>query len=245
MTRMLGGLTVATGLLALLGFGYPAVAAPVVEAEADGTAVNNTLGTAQAIAAGAFTTPVPATIFDPPGFPTATVSGRGAGEDVDFYSFSAAAGGSVLLDIDDDPFTFDTMLSLFSSAGTVLAFDDDSDPVDPGTADSRDSFLGTFTLPGPGTYYVAVSQFGNFPQGLDCSGPGSELTRPDGEFGGVSSVGCLAGVSTFDFSGEQPGSPYTLHISLSAPAAVPVPATLLLLVSAAAGIGAARAWKPR
>jgi hypothetical protein len=246
LSRPVRGLTVTTGLLALLGLASPAFAAPVVETEADGTAVNNTLGTAQAIPSSAFTTPVPATVFNPPGSPTATITGRGGENDVDFYSFTAVAGGSLLLDIDDDPFTFDTMLSLFSSVGTIIAFSDDSFPEDPGTADGLDSFIGTFTLPGPGTYFVAVSTFGNFAQGQDCSGPSPALTRPDGEFGGFSLSGCLPGVSTFEESGEQPGLPYTLHISLSPPAAaVPAPATLVLLVSAAVGIGAVRAlsWR--
>jgi len=243
MIRIVRGVTVTTGLLALLGLGSPALAAPVVEAEADGTAVNNTLGTAQAIPSSAFTTPVPATVFNPPGFPTATISGAGGETDVDFYSFTAT-GGSLLLDIDNAPFTFDTIVSLFNSAGTLIALDDDADPADPGSADSRDSFVGTFTLPGPGTYYVAVSQFANFPTGFDCGGV--PLTRPDGEFGGLSLTGCAVGDATFPNSGLQEGADYTLHISLSASAAaVPMPATLALLVSAGAGLGAVRAWRRR
>lgn len=244
MARIVSGLTVMAGLLALLSLGSPAAAGPVVEAEADGTAVNNTLGTAQAIPSSAFTTPVPATVFNPPGFPTATITGAGGDDDVDFYSFTAPAGGSLLLDIDNNPFTFDTMLSLFSSAGTLLAFDDDSFPGDPGTEIGNDSFVGTYTLPGPGTYYVAVSQFPNFPSARDC--PSADLTRPDGEFGGGSLSGCAAGDSTFDASDIQRGAGYTLHVSLSAPAAaVPMPATLALLVSAGVGLGAVRAWRRR
>jgi hypothetical protein len=245
MRRIVRGLRVTTGLLALLGLGSPALAAPVVEAEADGTAVNNTLGTAQAIPSSAFTTPVPATVFNPPGFPTATISGAGGSADVDFYSFTAP-GGSLLLDIDNDPFTFDTMVSLFNSAGTLIAFDDDSFPEDPGTAFGGDSFIGTYTLPGPGTYYVAVSQFPNFPTAADCVSSGLILTRPDGEFGGRSLTGCAVGDATFPNSGLQQGADYTLHISLSASAAaVPMPATLALLVSAGAGLGAVRAWRRR
>lgn len=241
MTRILRGLTVTIGLLALLGLGSPAPASVLAETETDGTAVNNTPGTAQAIPSSAFTTPVPATVFNPPGFPTATITGAGGSNDVDFYSFTAT-GGSVLLDIDDDPFTFDTMLSLFSSAGTLLAFDDDSGPADPGSERDIDSFIGTFTLPGPGTYFVAVSQFGNFPTALDCTGF-SSLTRPDGEFGGTSRTGCTPGDATFEDSGSQSGSAYTLHIS--AAAAVPLPATLALLGSAVAGVGVVRAWRRR
>jgi Bacterial pre-peptidase C-terminal domain len=240
MTRIVRGLMVTTGLLALLGLGSPALASVIIEAEANGTAVNNTLGTAQAIPSSAFTTPVPATVFDPPGFPTATITGAGGGADVDFYSFTAT-GGSLLLDI-DDPTTFDTILSLFSSDGTLLAEDDDSGPADPGSSSELHSFVGTFTLPGPGTYFVAVSEFANFPNGLDSCSGSAALTRPDGEFGGISFTGCSPD-STFPISGVQQGFGYTLHISLSAPAAVPMPATLALLISAGAGLGAVRAWR--
>ena len=246
MARMLRELTVATGIVALLGLSSPALASVVAEGEADGAAVNNTLGTAQAIPSSAFTTPVPTTVFDPPGFPTATITGAGGSADVDFYSFTAA-GGSILLDIDDDPFTFDTMLALFSSTGTLLAFDDDSGPADPGSIETLDSFIGTFTLPGPGTYFVAVTQFANFPTAFDCSSSTS-LSRPDGEFGGTSRTGCTPGDATFEDSGPQSGLGYTLHISLSSPeaaAAVPLPATLTLFGSAVVGVGAVRAWRRR
>ena len=247
MTRIVRGLTITTGLLALLGPGAPAARASVVaETESDGTVVNNTPGTAQAIPSPAFTTPVPATVFNPPGFATATITGAGSGDDVDFYSFTAT-GGSVLLDIDDDPLTFDPMLALFSSAGTLLAFDDDSPPADPGSEDEVDSFLGTFTLPGPGMYFVAVSEFFNFPTALDCAGT-SALTRPDGGVGGASLTGCTPGDATFQSSGFQQGSDYTLHISLSSPgpaAAVPLPATLALVGGAVTGVGLVSAWRRR
>ncbi|HTK91327.1 MAG TPA: hypothetical protein VL948_13855 [Verrucomicrobiae bacterium] len=76
------------GLALVFGFVVSAEAAPVTELEADGTAVNNSAATAQTIPTSAFTLPVPSTVFDPPGFPTATLFGRGGGSDVDLYRIS-------------------------------------------------------------------------------------------------------------------------------------------------------------
>jgi MYXO-CTERM domain-containing protein len=218
--RALAGLALVALTVAV---GAPALAAPVVESEIDGTATNNTRATAQAIPSSAFTTPVPATVYDPPGFPSATISGAGGGADVDFYSFSAT-GGTALFDIDNIPFSFDTILSLFTAAGTRVGIDADSVPQDPGTFAGLDSFLGPFPLPGPGTYYIAVSQFPNLPSATCASGV--TLTRPDGFSGGSSLIGCTPGDSSFPASGAQVGLDYTLHVSLSNPAVVstPVPA---------------------
>lgn len=219
-----------------------AQAATLVELEADGTAVNNSLATAQAIPSSAFTTPVPPTVFpnaanDPsqPQFPTATVLGRNGGSDVDFFSFQANAGRTYF-DIDNSPVSFDTILSLFDSAGTLLAFGDDSFPEDPGTNVGFDSFLGVFNLSAAGTYYIAVSQFNNFPSAAFTASSFSNLTRPDSGFGGFSVAGVETGNSSFESNGVQLGSPYTLHIST----AVPEPASVLgLLTVGALGAGSA------
>ncbi len=222
--RTLAGLAVVALAVAV---GTPALAAPVVEFEIDGTATNNTRATAQAIPSSAFTTPVPATVFAPPGFPTATISGAGGGSDVDFYSFTAT-GGSALFDIDNFPFSFDTVLSLFTPNGTRIGVDADSVPQDPGTFSGLDSFLGPFPLPGPGTYSIAVSQFPNIPSAFCAFG--ITLTRPDGFSGGSVLVGCPPGDSSFSAGGTQVGLDYTLHVSLSHPggvrASVPAPASL-------------------
>jgi len=47
------------------------------ELEADGTATNNSTASAETVPAAAFTTPVPGNVFDPPGYPTASVQARG------------------------------------------------------------------------------------------------------------------------------------------------------------------------
>jgi hypothetical protein len=212
-----------------LGIATAAGAAPITEVE-----FNGTIAAAQVIPASAFTTPVPGTVFNPPGFPTATISGLGGSDDatdVDFYAFMAN-GGDVYFDIDDDPFTVDTILALFDSSGALLAFDDDSFGEDPGTEVGFDSFLGVFTLPGPGTYYIAVSQFPNFPTALVPGLTFAALSRPDGSEGGNAVIGAAPGESTYTLGPQRSTGtmPYTLHISAqnAGTETVPEPVTLLL-----------------
>jgi hypothetical protein len=124
----------------------------------------------------------------------------------------------------------------------LIGFDDDSLPEDAGTDSGFDSFLGVFTLPSAGTYYIAVTQFDNFPDGgLTCPSF-SDLARPDGAFGGFATVGCPAGVSTFRLNGVQPidALPYTMHVSLQSPVvATPEPTSFLLF---GAGLLAFAIW---
>src|SRR5687767_4280889 len=62
-------------------FPLPAQAGPVTELEANGAAINNTIGTAQAIPATSFTTNVSPTVFG--SLPTVTTTGAGGGNDID------------------------------------------------------------------------------------------------------------------------------------------------------------------
>ena len=177
-------LTVALGLVGSLLIGSPVSATPILELELAGTATNNTLATAEAIPGSAFTTPVPATVFNPPGYATATITGQGGGFDVDFFSFVVGSASGFYFDIDNAPFTFDTMLSLFNASGTLIALGDNSAPADPGSASALDAFVGTSGVLAAGTYFLAVSQFPNYPtSGLNVLGVNGFI-RPDGAAGG-------------------------------------------------------------
>lgn len=226
--------------VAVLAAAGPAAAGFVVESEVNGSSANNTLAAAQNVQA-AFDGVRPATVFNVAGpFSHATVSGRGGGSDVDLYSFTTL-GGRAYFDIDNDLFTFDTILSLFDSAGTLIAFDDDSfgpPPLfgnDPGSASFLDSFLGVIDLTA-GTYYLAVTQFSNFASTSFVGLTYTDLIRPDGGTGGVSLTGAPVGDSSFFANGPQTANSlgYTLHLSVENVAPVPAPAGLALAV---VGIG--------
>lgn len=166
-----------------------------------------------------FSLPPPADSLAGPGQRTATVlSGIDTPLDVDWYSFTARAGASVLLDIDDaNP--FDTILSLFDSAGTLLANDDDSDS-EPGSPGEFDPYIGAFIAPATDTYFVAVSSNANFPDVIFDPGCAAtdELRRPDGSTGG-DLLDCPVGIDTFGNEGQSGSAPgtYTLHVSVPEP----------------------------
>lgn len=226
-TLLRGSLTILAAFCASSSFG-----AIINETETNGTATNNTIATAQAIASSAFTLPVGSTVFNPPGYATATILGQNGSNDVDFFSF-VSPGGQVYFDIDNTPATFDPIIALFNSGGTLLAWSDDS-PADPGSASTLDSFLGVFTLPTAGTYYLAVSQNANFPT-TALTGNETALVRPDGAFGGFAVSGVLAN-ATFDFSGPQPGgAAYTLNASVQTESGIPEPSSMLLMSVAMVG----------
>jgi len=195
-------------------------AAPVGELELVGTATNNVIGSAEVIPPAAFTAPEPATVFFRPNSVTATISGHGSfgASDVDFYQITTFGTGPNVLtaDIDTDiasvPKHGDTFLEIFDSAGTMLAFNDDSFPLDPGSGifTCCDAYLGEITL-APGTYNIVVTTCCNFGLGfISSTGP---LMRPDGFFGG-NFVTATPGDSSHFFSGTDAGLNYVLHLSL-------------------------------
>jgi hypothetical protein len=227
------------GLLVVAASGTAVRADTILEVEANGTAVNNTLATAQALPLANFTTPVPMMVFNPPGHPTATILGRGGSSDVDIYSFNAGTGAA-LFDVDNNPSAGQVGLALFNAGGTLIGFSDASNPADAGSANGNaDPFLGTFLLPSPGTYYLAVFNELNILPVSRFTGTPSQLFRPDGAQGGIRIDNADPG--TFSMTGPQPTDSlgYTVHVSLQSPAdaAVPEPAGLTLAVVGVFGLG--------
>lgn len=217
-------MTVHTGVISLFALALaPAAMADVVsELESSGQATNNTVSLAQRISGGSFTANLQANVFG--SLPTASVSGFGGGNDVDFYGFSTG-GGWAYFDIDGAGGgaggRFDTYLALFDAAGTLIADNDDSFPADAGSVSDLDAFLGAIDLRS-GDYFIAVSSGRNTALASFSGGSFTELVRPDGEFGGFAFGGADAGDSRFARDGVQGRDAYTLHITIPAPASAGV-----------------------
>jgi hypothetical protein len=232
------------GLTLLFGGPTLATASIIQEAELAADHTNNTIATAESISAGSFTLPVPSTVFNPPGWQTATIEGKGGGNDVDFYAFTTTTSGDALFDVDNAAYPqasrfTDSRLTLFNTevdpishliVHRAIAECLDSSPADSGSASSWDPFLGTISNLSAGTYYIAVSADGNYAKKVTATAV-TRYYRPDDQptarrEGGYSVTANLGD----DFSGGNTsagtGLSYTLHISLSA---VPEPSTLVLL----------------
>jgi hypothetical protein len=211
---------------------------PPAPARADvviGLTTGNTFNTAKPIPFSAFTPNVSPLVFGTN--PTATVLGALGGDDVHYYSFFAPAGPAYF-DIDGVPVDangnslLDTNVALFNSKGTLLAWDDDSPPADPGSLSPSDAFLGVFTIPAAGTYVVAVAQTidsssnFNFPDALNFIFSDT-LFRPDGAFGGntLDPAFVTPNDAAYTLSGNGPGPlvPYTLNITISPSSGPPPP----------------------
>jgi len=197
-----------------------------------------------------FNTAADADIFNSTLTPHASVTTTAdAFDDVDWFFFTALAGSTVDVDLDCGAACggfVDSVMALFDETGTLIAHGDDSD-LDPGSHEPLDSYIGTYTLPAFGTYYVAVSNFSNFSNAID-SGTASALTRPDAASGGYSETGATIGDDAFTGTGGYSSGDYIVHVSVSLPvSAAPVPgleswALWLTLLSIAA---AAVVWIPR
>jgi hypothetical protein len=220
MSRTLRGIsTLAIPLAALAA--SPALASTVFESELNGQSVNNLVAGAQFIGASSFTANGNPNIFG--STPTATVLGKGGGNDVDFFAFHASAGAAYF---DIDGAEFDTYLALFDANGTLLADNDDSFPGDAGNGSQFDAFLGSYSILNEGTYLLAVARSGNFANATFTGNDFNELFRPDGAFGGFAFGNATFGDASFLNAGSQLGGGYTLHIS-----AVPGPSALGVLAS--------------
>ncbi len=168
--------------------------------------------------------------------------------DVDFYSFTIGQSLTLYFDIDfasnytgEGSFgNLDSLVTVFDASGTYLAFNDDSfawnDETghDPGSIPHNgrfDALIGPLQLDA-GTYYVAVSGWGNFPLAADSVISVNLLAES-----GITPTSVEAGNSAFEL-GDRADSfgGYQLRISetydgnpVTAPGPVPEPGTLALV----------------
>lgn len=198
---------------------------------------NDTSAMAQALNMSDFTPNSDPNVFGT--LPTISINGAiGAAGDIDFFSFMGLGGETTYFDI-DNTHDLDTFLSLFNSSGTLIAGGEDSTPADAGSASDIDSFLGVFSLPTDGTYFIAVSQSGNNPNALnDPNAMFAGLTRPDGEPSGGFAVSGAASDQTFSGGATGATGAYTLNFSRSVVPA-PEPGTMSLMAIGLASLGAA------
>ncbi len=207
---------------------------------------NNSFALAQNLD-GAFSLDVDSNIFSSTTYLHASVDATNASkEDVDYFSFTVSqAGISGFFDIDNGSKQHqpvDTIMGLFDSNYYIRAYNDDSAPdpdLDPGSKSEYDSFIGVYTFPVSGTYYLAVTSWRDYV--INCNS--CDLFRPDGVWGGSS----LTDYGPLDMNavgGTDNNGKYILHVSLSSP--VPEPATMLLVgfgLVGLAGIGRKKFYK--
>lgn len=118
------------------------------------------------------------TIANSTTIPHATVRASSDG-DAEWFKFTVGVAGEIALDIDGA--NFDTHLYLYDAAGILIASNDDSFVLDPGSTSLFESSL-TYTVMTPGEYFARVVEYGSAaaPSGgtfsLHVSIPGAPVT---------------------------------------------------------------------
>lgn len=106
--------------------------------------------------------------------------------DVDVYRIPAASGSRIVVDVDSDG--IDSRVTLRSSSGSTVAFNDDGQA--PGEPVSKDSYL-SYDVPAPGTYTVAVESFLSAgPYTLTVSCGSSDPNEPNGSLATAAPLSC-------------------------------------------------------
>jgi len=252
MRRLVPRLSLPVAVLLLTVCVCRSHASPVSELELPLTATNNTSATAQFIPASAFTLPVPPTVFNPPGFPTASVAGVSgfinspapcvisgecvAGNDFDWYAFYANGGGIV---VDADSALADAgPLSNHTFHGVELAlFDDGGNRIAAGVFDGGffDSIGVCAGDPGsnPRDGLIGKDLLCPFAGPFQLPKAGIYYlavipydTRPTSVLFSGNSFGLGSQPVDFSFGVVEP---YVVQISLERP--IPSPATLWLLIT--------------
>jgi len=120
---------------------------------------NTTIATATSID-GLFSQASNSDIQDSTTTPHVTIQGTGGGA-MKFYAITIlAANTRIVLDVDHTGGAFDSYVQLYNSAGTWLAYDDDSGTGEGGTGSTStfDSLL-DFTIATAGTYYFSIEDY--------------------------------------------------------------------------------------
>jgi hypothetical protein len=140
------------------------VATGTASAATIGSAGNNhSFADAMLVPDGYFTTIINGAIELSDTLPNASVVAFSSGP-FDYYKFTTAAVGNIILDIDytytfsGNPGSFDPEIALWKADGTLLGQNDDRGTIDIGSAHEWDSYLNLSNLQA-GTYVVGVARY--------------------------------------------------------------------------------------
>jgi hypothetical protein len=127
----------------------------------------------------------------------------GSENDIDFLKLTLKAGNTLYADTDTLNTELDTVLSLFNSSGTLVAFNDDND----GNGSENGglgSVIAPFLIPADGDYFLAVTSYSNQPNAFRLSDDTNLIIS------GLR-TGNIESDDLFDLAGEETGN-YALSL---------------------------------